>query len=138
MANILDVFQILIENDAELRDLMGEGGSVFFNMVPEKGGTYPLLLLRQIGENCEQLLDGSPTKLYDAEFQMDVYGKELRNVQAIAEHLADSFPGTQAAGEGIDLQNIFDFDTVQKAVYEPDLKVWRNIMEFSIHYRRSA
>lgn len=140
MPSIRARLNALLESDDWLMEKLAPG-QIYFNRVGDKI-EYPLLLVHELKDYSEQLLDGSPMSLSELECQADVYAKDLDDAQAIADHLANSLPGAArivtVRGADASIESIFNFEIVNRAMFEPELKVWRCIMEFSTRYRRAA
>lgn len=140
MPNVKAALQALLESDPWLSEKLS--GGIWMNRLDEKAVKYPVLLAHEGTERGGQLLAGSPTRLYDADFQADVYASDLDDAQEIAGYLADNLPRAHQEvvidGDVFNLQSIHDFEITDRAVYEPELRVWRCICEFTVRYRRAA
>lgn len=140
MPNAREALQALLEDDEFLVGKLH--GGIWMNKLDDKNIQYPILLAHEGKERGGQLLRGTSMKLYDLDFQADVYAKDLDDAQEVAEYLADFLPRAHQEvvvdGEPFNIQSIFDFEITEKAVYEPELKVWRCITEFTVRYRRAS
>lgn len=140
MVSVRAALTALLESDSWLTGKLV--GGIWMNRLDEKNVKYPVLLCHEGTERGGQLLQGAATKLFDLDLQADVYAPDLDDAQEIADYLADNLPRANQEvavnGDVFHLQSIHDFEVTDRAVYEPELRVWRCICEFTVRYRRAS